>query len=427
MTDSAFLYQQNTLFIENCSVLEIVKEFGSPCYIYSRAAIENKWRQFSDELQHQPHCICYAVKANSNLAILNLLAQLGSGFDIVSIGELERVLAAGGNPKKVIYSGVAKSHEEIARALNANIYCFNVESMPELDRIQAIAKQLNTVASIAFRINPDISVETHPYITTGLIENKFGISFKEALTYYEYAATLSNVRIVGIACHIGSQLLDVAPFCEALTTLLKLIELLKLRGIIIEHIDIGGGLGVPYQDNKAPEIKEYLQALLTQFDKRIESLIFAPGRAIVANAGILVTKIEYIKKTHNKYFAIVDAGMNDLVRPALYEAWHNILPVTLTSHNKTHKYDIVGPVCESSDFLAKDRELAIAEGDLLAVMTAGAYGFTMSSNYNSRPRVAEIMVDDKAAYVIRARESVVDLYRDEKLLPEKVFHENPVY
>lgn len=422
MTEPFVSYQQNTLFIENCNVAEIVKEFGTPCYIYSRAAIENKWQQFTDELHHQPHCICYAVKANSNLAILNLLARLGSGFDIVSVGELERVLAAGGNPKKVFFSGVAKSHDEIERAIHANIYCFNVESKPELDRIQVIAKQLNTVAPIAFRINPDISVETHPYITTGLIENKFGINFKEAVQYYEYAATLPNVRIIGIACHIGSQLLDVEPFCEALTTLIKLIDLLKLRGIEIEHIDLGGGLGVQYQDNKAPEIKEYVQSLLTLFDNRPESLIFAPGRAIVANAGILVTKIEYIKKTHEKYFAIVDAGMNDLVRPALYEAWHNILPVNLTDHNNRRQYDIVGPVCESSDFLAKDRELAINEGDLLAVMTAGAYGFSMSSNYNSRPRVAEIMVDDKAAYLIRSRESLIDLYRDEKLLPEHVFN-----
>lgn len=422
MTDKFVNYQQNVLFMENCNVAEIVKEFGSPCYIYSRTAIEDKWQQFIDELNNQPHCICYAVKANSNLAILNLLGRLGSGFDIVSIGELERVLAAGGNPKKVFFSGVAKSHDEIVRALRANIYCFNVESKAELDRIQAIAKQLNTLAPIAFRINPDISVETHPYITTGLIENKFGINFKEAVQCYEYAATLPNIRIVGIACHIGSQLLDVDPFCEALSTLIKLVDLLKLQGIVIEHIDVGGGLGVQYQQNKAPEIKEYVQSLLKLFDNRTESLIFAPGRAIVANAGILVTKVEYIKKSHEKYFAIVDAGMNDLVRPALYEAWHNILPVDLTGHKKMHQYDIVGPVCESSDFLAKGRELAISEGDLLAVMTAGAYGFSMSSNYNSRPRVAEIMVDDKAAYLIRSRESLADLYRDEKLLPEHVFN-----
>ena len=418
MSEQFISYQQKKLFVENCDVSAIIKEFGTPCYIYSRTIIEKQWYMFSDTLQNYPHCICYAVKANSNLAILNLLARLGLGFDIVSIGELERVLAAGGNPKKIIFSGVAKSHLEIERAIAANIFCFNVESRQELDCLQNIAKQHNTSVAISLRINPDILVETHPYITTGLIENKFGISAKEALAYYEYAATLPNIRIIGIACHIGSQLLDIEPFCESLNVLIQLVDQLKVKGINIEHFDLGGGLGVQYGKEQAPNINVYLNALLKVFDKRPQSLIFAPGRAIVAMSGILVTKIEYIKNTADKNFAIVDAGMNDLVRPALYEAWHDVIPVQLHENNVAKKYDIVGPVCESSDFLAKDRELIIDDGDLLAVMSTGAYGFSMSSNYNSRPRVAEVMVDGSDAYIIRTRESITDLYQHEKLLPE---------
>jgi diaminopimelate decarboxylase len=418
MNESFISYQQKSLFIENCNVSAIVQEFSTPCYIYSRADIEKQWHLFSDTLQHYSHCICYAVKANSNLAILNILARLRSGFDIVSVGELERVLAAGGNPKKIIFSGVAKSHFEIERALTANIFCFNVESRAELDRLQAVAKQHNTLASIAIRVNPDISVETHPYITTGLIENKFGIHSKEALEHYEYATTLSNIRITGIACHIGSQLLDIEPFCESLNVLIQLADQLKSKGINIEHFDLGGGLGVQYGAESAPNINDYLNALLKIFDKRSQSLIFAPGRSIVARSGILVTKVEYIKNSGDKNFAIVDAGMNDLVRPALYEAWHDVIPVQIKENNQTKKYDIVGPVCESSDFLAKDRELMIAEGDLLAVMSSGAYGFSMSSNYNSRPKVAEVMVDGSDAFIIRTRESIEELYQHERLLPD---------
>lgn len=412
----AFNYRDQELFIENCSVAEIIRQYGTPCYIYSHAALENAWDTFAQTLKPYRHQICYAVKANSNLAILNLLAGWGAGFDIVSIGELERVLAAGGDPHKIIFSGVAKKRDEIQRALSVGIYCFNVESVPELNRIQQIAQEQNTTAPIALRVNPNVSGNTHPYITTGLKKNKFGVSYEEAEAFYEYAAKLPNIRICGIAFHIGSQLADIAPFRAALGMILQLIDDLVARGISIKHLDVGGGLGVQYQDEQVPSINDYLQALLTEFGDRPQTLIFAPGRVVVANSGILVTQVEYVKKTPEKNFAIVDAGMNDLLRPALYHAWHAVEPVKKRMINESDYYDIVGPVCETGDFLAKNRHLSLEAGDLLAVMTAGAYGFSMSSNYNSRTRPAEVMVVGDKSFLIRSRETIADLYSGEKKL-----------
>lgn len=412
-----FNYQQQELYAEDCSVAEIARRFGTPCYIYSRATLDNRWQAFANALKNHPGQVCYAVKANSNLAILNILARLGAGFDIVSVGELERVLVAGGNPHQVVFSGVAKKEEEMKRALEVGIQCFNIESLAEIDRLQQIALEQNMKAPIALRVNPDISTNTHPYIATGLKENKFGVNFTEALAFYQYAATLPNIRIIGIACHIGSQITESEPFRTALKKLLHLCDQLQRLGITISHIDIGGGLGVRYQTEQPLSVNHYLNALLQEIGDRPQTLIFAPGRAIVAEAGILVTKVEFIKTTPDKNFAIVDGGMNDLIRPALYEAWHDIKPLNLNSTSVKRSYDIVGPVCETGDFLAKDREMHIDAGDLLAVMTAGAYGFSMSSNYNSRPRAAEVMVDGKNCYLIRERELIADLFKGEKLLP----------
>ena len=410
-----FNYRDQKLYVENCSVSEIIKHYGTPCFIYSHAALETAWQAFERELKQNSHLICYAVKANSNLSILNLLAKWGAGFDIVSVGELERVLRAGGDPNKIIFSGVAKKQNEIQRALEIGIKCFNVESIPELDRINDIAKQQNTSARIALRVNPNISVDTHPYITTGLNKNKFGVGYNEALAFYEYAATLPYIQICGIAYHIGSQLGETAPFCAALNLMLELLDDLTLRGITIEHLDLGGGLGVQYQDEQIPTIGEYLQALLKVVGNKKQALIFAPGRALVGQAGILITQIEYIKKTPKKNFAIVDAGMNDLLRPALYHAWHAVNPVEKRAIADSDFYDIVGPVCETSDFLAKNRHLSLKADDLLAVMTAGAYGFSMSSNYNSRTRAAEVLIDDNKMYLIRSREKIEDLFRGENI------------
>jgi len=416
MLNNTFTYRNNILYAEDVPVPAIAQRWGTPCYIYSRAYIEEQYRAFDQALGNYPHKICYAVKANSNLAVLNILQQLNSGFDIVSGGELARVLAAGGDPQHVIFSGVGKQCDEITSALAADIYCFNVESSAELIRLNEIAAQQNKHARIALRINPDIDAGTHPYISTGLKENKFGIAMDEAIALYQEAAKLPHLKIVGIGCHIGSQLLEIEPYLAALDRLLKLTDELQQIGITIEHLDIGGGLGVCYRNENPPSAAEFCQAILAKLKQRKLLLILEPGRSITANGGILLTKVEYLKHTSSKNFAIVDAAMNDLIRPALYNAWHNIIPVE-KSKQQTHKlYDVVGPICETGDFLGKDRELAVQTGDLLAICTTGAYGFINSSNYNARPRIAEIMVDKDQAYLIREREQISDLFKIERLL-----------
>lgn len=409
-------YQNNELFIEQYALARIAEQFGTPAYVYSRQQIEKNWLAFASGLKSHPHKICFAVKANFNLAVLNILQRLGSGFDIVSGGELARVIAAGGDPHQVIFSGVGKSAEEIQQALIAGIYCFNVESVPELTRINAIARTLNKKAPIALRINPDIDAGTHPYIATGLKENKFGIAIEDALTVYQLASTLSYIEIIGIACHLGSQLVSTHPFLTAMQNLLEIIDTLRQQNIFIKHIDIGGGLGVRYRDEAALSIADFCQAILTPLKNRDLLLILEPGRAIIADAGVLLTKVEYLKHTASKNFAIVDVAMNDLLRPALYNAWHNIIPV-MQSAGATQLYDVVGPVCETGDFLGKDRPLALKEQDLLAILSTGAYGFVLSSNYNSRGRAAEVMVDGENAYLIRPREEITALFLQEKLLP----------
>jgi diaminopimelate decarboxylase len=414
-----FEYRNNALFAEALAVKDIVHHYGTPCYIYSRATLERHWHVFHQSLQDHPHKICYAVKANSNLAVLNCLARLGSGFDIVSSGELERVLVAGGQADKIVFSGVGKLAHEIKRALQVGIYCFNVESMPELSRINKIAAELGVIAPISLRVNPDVDPATHPYISTGLKENKFGIAIDDAMDAYQYAQKLSHIAIKGVDCHIGSQLTELKPFLDALDRILLLIDALALAGIKIEHLDLGGGLGVIYQSETPPLPSDYADALLERLGDRDLEIIFEPGRAISANAGILVTRVEYIKTAAHKNFAIVDAAMNDLLRPALYQAWQNIIPVTVHQQGHMVRYDVVGPVCETGDFLGKDRHLNIREGDLLAIRSAGAYGFVMSSNYNSRPRVAEVMVDKGQHYLIRERETVASLFANEFLLPDE--------
>lgn len=412
-----FTYQNNQLFAENVAVQSIVEKYGSPCYVYSRATLERHWHAFNDAFGLQAHLICYAVKANSNLGILNVLARLGSGFDIVSMGELQRVLQAGGDAKKIVFSGVGKRADEIREALKIGIRCFNVEVFDELERINKIAGELNLVAPISFRVNPDVDAKTHPYISTGLKENKFGIAIENALEAYQHAAKLPNIEVVGIDCHIGSQLTETRPFLDALDKVLALIEKLNAAGISLKHLDLGGGLGIQYRDETPPEPADYISAILARLGKTDLEVMLEPGRAIVGNAGILVTRVEYLKPTEHKNFAIVDAAMNDLVRPALYGAWQEIVLVNLESSAPEMTWDIVGPVCETGDFLGKQRELKLTEGDLLAVRSSGAYGFTMSSNYNSRPRVAEIMVDGDEVHVVRERETLVQLWQGEKLLP----------
>lgn len=412
-----FNYQNDELFVENLSVQDIVYVHGSPCYIYSRATLERHWKAFDLAFGDQPHLICYAVKANSNIAILNLLARLGSGFDIVSLGELERAIAAGGNPRKIVFSGVGKREDEILAALKMGIRCFNVEVSGELDRINILAGQLGVVAPVSFRVNPDVDALTHPYISTGLKENKFGIDIDEALHEYRRAAEMPNIKIVGIDCHIGSQLTESRPFLDALDRVLDLVAALKNEGIDLHHLDLGGGLGICYKDEQPPEPAEYIQAILARLGSNEYEILLEPGRAIVGNAGILVTQVEYLKTTAHKNFAIVDAAMNDLVRPALYSAWQNIIPVTKQSNEIERQWDIVGPICETGDFLGKDRSLKIAQGDLLAIRSSGAYGFSMSSNYNSRPRIVELMVDGSKVRVIRDRERISHLWSGEHLLP----------
>ncbi len=389
-----FEYRNGQLHAENVAVADIARAHGTPCYIYSRATLERHWHAFNDAFGAQPHLVCYAVKANSNLAILNLFARLGSGFDIVSGGELERVLRAGGDPSKVVFSGLGKKVPEIRKALEVGIRCFNIESEAELDRINAVAGEMGKVASISLRVNPDVDAQTHPYISTGLKENKFGIEIGRAEAVYLKAAAMPHLKVVGIDCHIGSQLLTLTPFMDALQRLLALAERLQAQGIDIHHLDIGGGLGVRYQEGQAaPSPADYMAQLFTDERLRQYEIFVEPGRAIAANAGILVTEVEFLKLSEYKNFAIVDAAMNDLIRPALYSAWQEIIPVVPRSDGETATYDIVGPVCETSDFLGKERDLNIQPGDLLAVRSSGAYGFTMSSNYNTRPRAVEVMVD----------------------------------
>lgn len=412
-----FEYRNGQLHAENVAVADIARAHGTPCYVYSRATLERHWHAFNDAFGAQPHLVCYAVKANSNLAILNLFARLGSGFDIVSGGELERVLRAGGDPSKVVFSGLGKKAAEIRKALEVGIRCFNIESEAELDRINAVAGEMGKVASISLRVNPDVDAQTHPYISTGLKENKFGIEIGRAEAVYVKAAAMPHLNVVGIDCHIGSQLLTLTPFMDALQRLLALAERLQTQGIKIHHLDIGGGLGVRYQEGQAaPSPADYMAQLFTDERLRQYEIFVEPGRAIAANAGILVTEVEFLKMSEYKNFAIVDAAMNDLIRPALYSAWQEIIPV-VPREGETATYDIVGPVCETSDFLGKERDLAIQPGDFLAVRSSGAYGFTMSSNYNTRPRAVEVMVDGDTVHVVRQRETLDDLLRGEQVLP----------
>lgn len=413
----ALTYKDNELHIEQSSLEHIAAQYSTPTFVYSKAEISRAYQAYAQALGQHPGMICYAVKANSNLGVLSLLAQMGSGFDIVSIGELERVLKAGGDPKKVVFSGVGKKPEEIARALEVGVACFNVESESELETLADIAAAQETVAPISLRVNPDVDAQTHPYISTGLKENKFGIAFDRAKAVYARAAHMPQLKITGIDCHIGSQLTEVSPFLDALERVLALVDELAETGIQIEHLDLGGGLGVTYKDESPPPVETYVKAILDKLGDRKVSLVLEPGRSIVANAGILLTRVLYLKPTEMKNFAIVDAAMNDNIRPALYQAWQKVVPVRTTQTTETQNWDIVGPICETGDFLAKDRNLALAEGDLLVMQSCGAYGFTMSSNYNSRPRAAELIVDGALVHCVRKREDVEDLMSHEHPLP----------
>ena len=417
-----FNYRDGVLFAEDVPLTQVAAELGTPCYVYSKATLERHFRAYTEALGGHPHLICYAVKANSNIAVLGLLATLGAGFDIVSVGELERVLKAGGDPSKVVFSGVAKQPQEMARALEVGIKCFNVESRSELERLNRVTGELGKIAPVSLRVNPDVDAGTHPYISTGLKDNKFGIPVDEALDVYQLAASLPNLRVAGLDCHIGSQLTETAPFLDALERLLMLMERLRERGIEIDHLDLGGGLGVPYRDETPPQPFDYASQLLARLSRwkggETLTLLFEPGRSIAANAGVMLTRVVFLKPGETKNFAIVDAAMNDLIRPALYQAWQAIVAVDTRHERATATYDVVGPVCETGDFLGKERELAITEGDLLAVRSAGAYGFVMASNYNSRPRPPEVMVDGSNYHVIRARESLENLWAGEALLPE---------
>jgi len=417
-----FSYQDRQLCAENVRLADIAEQVGTPCYVYSRAFIEDRFRAFDAALAGRDHLVCYAVKANSNLAVLNLLARLGSGFDIVSGGELERVLAAGGEAAKIVFSGVGKTHEEMRRALSAGIHCFNVESEAELEILNDVAGKLGKQAPVALRVNPDVDPATHPYIATGLKHNKFGIDIARAPAAYQRAQSLPNLRVSGIACHIGSQLTDMAPLMEALDRVLALAGVLMDKGVALQHLDLGGGLGIRYNEEQPPEPGDYVRAILGRLqtqDPRCQRLrlVFEPGRAIVGNAGLLLTRVLFLKPGAERNFAVVDAAMNDLMRPSLYDAWHDIAPVAVDAPRTLRTYDVVGPVCESGDFLGRDRQLGIEAGDLLAVVSAGAYGFTMSSNYNTRPRVPEVMVDGDRFHVVRRRETVAELLAPESVLP----------
>lgn len=411
-----FSYKNRELHAEAVPLSSIAEQHGTPCFVYSRAALTDAYRAFDTAFQGRDHLVCYAVKANSNLAILNLFARLGSGFDIVSGGELARVLGAGGDPRKIVFSGVGKSAEEMRQALAADILCFNVESASELCRLDRVAGEMGRVAPVSLRVNPDVDARTHPYIATGLKQNKFGVAYDDAPALYQLAHGLAHIRIEGIDCHIGSQLTEIAPFAAALEKILDLLDRLEREGIAISHLDLGGGLGIRYRDETPPALGDYANALTTLIGNRPQKLLFEPGRLFTGNAGVLLTRIEYLKHGEERNFAVVDAAMNDLMRPALYDAWHDVLPVAAgTIGGKT--YDIVGPICESGDFLARGRRLTVSEGDLLAVMSAGAYGMSMSSNYNTRPRAAEVMVDGNMSHLVRERESIAELMSREILLP----------
>jgi len=413
---TAFAQKDGSLHAEGAALTDIAERFGTPCYVYSRAALEASLAEFQNEIAGIDALVCYAVKANSNLAILNLFARCGAGFDIVSGGELQRALAAGGDPQKIVFSGVGKTADEMKQALAAGILCFNVESAPELERLNEVAGSVGQKAPVSLRVNPNVDAKTHPYISTGLKENKFGVAYEEALALYRRAAALPHIAVAGIDCHIGSQLLDPAPFAEALDKVLILVDQLAAEGIHLHHIDLGGGLGIRYSDETAPTVASYLQPLLKKLAGRKLKIVLEPGRRLVGNAGLLLTKVEYLKPGEVKNFAIVDAAMNDLARPALYDAWHDILPVTPHA-GATKSWEIVGPVCESGDFLGHGRPLALQAGDLLAIMSAGAYGMAMSSNYNTRPRAAEVLVDGNVPHLVRRRETVEQLLAQESLLP----------
>lgn len=413
-----FAYVNGQLSAEQVVLADVVERFGTPCYVYSRAAIEQQWLAYDRAFSGRAHLICYAVKANANLAVLNILARLGSGFDIVSVGELERVLAAGGVASNIVFSGVGKRHAEIRRALQAGIKCFNCESIPELQRINELAGSMKVVAPVSLRINPDVDAKTHPYIATGLKENKFGIPYKDAVAAYQLAQSLRHIQIVGIDCHIGSQITSVAPYMDALERLMSLAKELTAEGIELQHINVGGGLGICYQDETPPCVAEFAKALSEVSTAGIEEILLEPGRSIVADAGLLLTRVEYLKDNTDRNFAITDAAMNDLLRPALYDAWQKIIPLQEHSDAESKRYDLVGPVCETGDFLGLDRQLSLYEGDILAVCSAGAYGFSMSSNYNARPRAPEVMVDGDKVFEIRRRESVEQLMAGEAMLPD---------
>ena len=413
-----FNYKQGQLYAEDVSVKAIANTYGTPCYIYSRATLERHWHAFNDAFGDQDHLICYSVKACSNIAILNLFARLGSGFDIVSVGELERVIAAGGDPSKVVFSGVGKREDEMRRALEVGIRCFNIESEGELDRLNNVAREMGKAAAISIRVNPDVDAQTHPYISTGLKENKFGIDINTVEDVYLRAEAMPNIKVDGIDCHIGSQLTEVAPFMDALERVIDLADRLKEKGIEIHHLDLGGGLGVRYQDETPPLPAEYMQAMMSNARLKDYQILIEPGRAIAANSAILVSRVEYLKPGEEKSFAIIDAAMNDLIRPSLYQAWQNIIPVVETADDAaTSCYDVVGPICETGDFLGKDRDLSLSQGDLVAIRSSGAYGFTMASNYNTRPRACEVLVDGDQVHEIRRRETITELFAGEKLLP----------
>lgn len=410
-----FQYRNDSLHAEQVPLADIAARFGTPCYVYSRAALTDSYNQFANALHKRDHLICYAVKANSNLAILNMLARLGAGFDIVSGGELQRVLAAGGDARKVVFSGVGKSVAEMRMALEADILCFNVESAAEMERLNEVAGSMGKIAPVSLRVNPDVDAKTHPYISTGLRQNKFGVAYGDALALYRKAQALPHLHITGVDCHIGSQLTEISPFIAATEKVLALVDALAGEGIRLEHIDLGGGLGIRYNDEAPPAIADYVAALLGALDGRGEKLILEPGRVLVGNAGVLLTRVEYLKHGEEKNFAIVDAAMNDLMRPALYDAYHEILPVRRENHAAL-TCEVVGPICETGDFIGHARNLAIAPQSLLAVLSAGAYGMSMSSNYNTRPRAAEVMVDGNAVHLVRERETTQQLYAGEKLI-----------
>ena len=408
----SFAYHEGCLHAEQVDLRQLADRHGTPLYVYSRATLERHWHAFDRALGEHPHLVCYAVKANSNLAVLALLARLGSGFDIVSGGELARVIGAGGDPSRVVFSGVGKSSSEMEQALQAGIRCFNIESTAELVRLNEVAGAHGVRAPVSVRVNPDVDARTHPYISTGLKENKFGIDTRAALGVYQRAADAAHLKVVGIACHIGSQLTEIAPFVDALDRVLELVERIEAQGIVVHHLDLGGGLGVRYRDEHPPSPEQYIRPIMARLARSEKQILIEPGRAIAANAGVLLTRVQYLKESAHRNFAIVDAAMNDLIRPALYSAWQDIIPLRKPA-DAAKVYDVVGPVCETGDFLGKDRRLNLAPGDLLAIRSAGAYGFTMSSNYNSRPRAAEILVDCDAAHVVRQRETVDSLFANE--------------